>query len=81
MSDDVRYGYILDTTHGEHHFNTAEHHENHPGGIKGWFDDIEHHIVAVLDAMQKASTTVVNVLNIYESVQGRRGKRVPHPNE
>jgi hypothetical protein len=73
------YSYIMDTTHGEHHFTTPVHHEDHPGGPHGWMDELKHDLGAVIDTMQKVSSTVVNLLGIYESVNGRKGKRVTFP--
>ena len=73
------YPYIMDTTHGEHHFSTPVHHEDHPQGPHGWMDEIKHDLAVVIDNMQKLSSTAVNLLGIYESVQGRKGKKVTFP--
>ena len=66
------HNYVLETTHGDREFKTDEHHENHPGGLRGWFDDNKHIIKQIHDDLIQLIGPAVQLLAIYKG--GPRGK-------
>jgi hypothetical protein len=78
------YGYVAETTHGDIAFATPVHHEDHPDGTQGWWNDHAHHAYRAmreaLNVTQQVLDSAVKIIAIHEFVQGQRGKKVADMN-
>jgi hypothetical protein len=71
------YGYILETSHGDRPFDTNVHHEQHHGGLRGWFEDHKHIIKIIHDDLIALVGPAVQVFAIWtRRPDGGRGTKV-----